>query len=66
MAAAFAQRPGHNPMTFMERDKNSSVPVKELRDCRSDTADRMFARWDVDGSGKLEQEVKCVSALPVG
>ncbi|HNP35409.1 MAG TPA: EF-hand domain-containing protein [Woeseiaceae bacterium] len=56
IATAFAQRPGHNPMTLMDRDKNGSVSLKELRDFRSEITDEIFARWDVDGSGELEQE----------
>lgn len=56
ITTTFAQRPGHNPMTLMDRDKNGSVSLKELRDFRPDTTDEMFARWDVDGSGELEQE----------
>ena len=56
IATAFAQRPGHNPMTLMDRDKNGSVSLKELRDFRPDITDEMFTRWDVDGSGELEQE----------
>jgi EF hand len=53
---ALAQRPGHNPMTLMDLNKNGSVSLKELRNFRPDTTDEMFARWDVDGSGELEQE----------
>ena len=56
ITSAFAERPGHNPMTLMDRDKNGSVSLKELRDFRSEITDEMFARWDVDGSGELEQE----------
>ena len=47
---ALAEPPGHNPMTLMDRDKNGSVSLKELRIHRSDTTDEMFARWDADGS----------------
>ena len=56
IATAFAQRPGHNPMTLMDLNKNGSVSLKELREFRPDTTDEMFARWDVDDSGELEQE----------
>ena len=53
---ALAQRPGHNPMTLMDLNKNGSVSLKELRSFRPDTTDEMFARWDLDDSGELEQE----------
>jgi len=56
IATAFAQRPGHNPMTLMDRDKNGSVSLKELRNFRPETTDEMFAQRDVDGSGELAQE----------
>ena len=56
IGTAFAQRPGHNPMTLMDLNKNGSVSLKELREFRPDTTDEMFARWDVDDSGELEQE----------
>ena len=56
IATAFAQRPGYNPMTLMDLNKNGSVSLKELREFRPDTTDEMFARWDVDDSGELEQE----------
>ena len=56
IATAFAQRPGHNPMTLMDLNKNGSVSLKELREFRPETTDEMFARWDVDDSGELEQE----------
>ena len=55
-STALAQRPGHNPMTVMDLNKNGSVSLKELRNFRPDTTDEMFARWDVDDSGELEQE----------
>ena len=53
---ALAQGPGHNPMTLMDLNKNGSVSLKELRNFRPDTTDEMFARWDTDDSGELEQE----------
>jgi Ca2+-binding EF-hand superfamily protein len=53
---ALAQRPGHNPMTVMDLNKNGSVSLRELRNFRPDTTGEMFAQWDVDGSGELEQE----------
>ena len=43
-------------MTLMNLNKNGSVSLKELREFRPDTTDEMFARWDVDDSGELEQE----------
>jgi hypothetical protein len=52
---ALAQQPIHNPMTLMDLDENESVSLQELRKFRPDTTDEMFARWDVDDSGGLEQ-----------
>jgi Ca2+-binding EF-hand superfamily protein len=43
-------------MTLMDRDKNGSVSLQELRKFRPEITDEMITRWDVDASGELEQE----------
>ena len=56
ITAVLAEPPGRNPMTLMDRDKNGAVSLQELRNFRPDTTGEQFRRWDVDGSGELEQE----------
>ena len=56
ITAGVEEPPGRNPMTLMDRDKNGAVSLQELRDHRPETTDEQFRRWDVDGSGELEQE----------
>jgi DNA invertase Pin-like site-specific DNA recombinase len=50
------ERPMPRTFAYVRVSTTEQTTENQIWEFRPDTTDEMFARWDVDGSGELDQE----------